>query len=84
MFALPAYRCAYGFGRARLKSYSGRISSSPTRGALFAFFLDGLVVPFFIVNALLARDVAGADHADGVAAFSKHNGHEPSPFGQPD
>src|SRR5687768_6051792 len=48
-----------GFGPARLKSYSGRISSSPTRGAGFVFFLPDLIVPFFIVNALLARDVAG-------------------------
>jgi hypothetical protein len=36
------------------------------------FFFD-LAIAFFIVDALSARHEAGADDADGVSSFAKHN-----------
>ena len=78
-FSLLPYRSANRFRSPRLKSYSGRISSGSTLVARgFPVFL-GLDVPFFIVNALSARSLAGADDPDRVSAFGKHNRDETGP-----
>lgn len=62
------YREAYLLGAARLKSYSGRISSSPRRPASLP-----LLEAFFIIFSFRASRAPGADDADGLAAVGVHD-----------
>ena len=66
-----AYRAAYLFERARLKSYSGSISSWPR------VLARALLVFFFIVPALSAGCLPGADDTYCVTTLGEHY-HEQS------
>src|SRR5437763_1212701 len=67
--ALPAaYRSAYLLGEARLKSYSGRISSASTESA--AFLLLGV---FFIAPSLTPCGRARADNPNSLATLNVHD-----------
>src|SRR3972149_9575888 len=60
------------FGRARLKSYSGRMSSTPTlRG------VASLALALFIVSPLTACGLPCADQANRFATFREHDREEP-------
>jgi hypothetical protein len=69
-----AYREAYGFGRARLKSYSGRTSSSGMR-SIAVFLLFGFLMFF----SLAARCSAGADQVNYAIALSEHYHEQAAP-----
>src|ERR1017187_7153154 len=67
--ALPAaYRDAYLLGEARLKSYSGRISSAPTCSVALP-----LVDDLFIVSPLTPCGPSRANDANGFAPFYVHD-----------
>src|SRR3990172_3526110 len=67
------------FGRARLKSYSGRMSSTPTlRG------VASLALALFIVSPLTACGLPCADQANRFATFRKHDREDPLSLGLPE
>ena len=67
--ALPAaYRDAYLLGEARLKSYSGRISSASAGPVAF-----GLIGDLFIVPSFTPRGTPRADDSNGLAALHVHD-----------
>src|SRR5262245_20538798 len=69
-----AYREAYLFRRARLKSYSGRTSSARRRRAARV-----LAFAFLMNSPLAARRLARADQPDHIVAFREHYHEQPAP-----
>ncbi len=69
------YREAYLFGRARLKSYSGRISSTPTSA------LPPDFIAFFIRSPFATSRLSRTDQADRVAPVREHDRQKPLPLG---
>src|SRR5712664_2833368 len=69
-----AYREAYLFGRARLKSYTGRVSSTPT-----ACPIVFLAFALFICSPLTARCLPCADQTGHLAALGKHYHEQSAP-----
>jgi hypothetical protein len=61
---------AYGFGRALLKSYSGRMSSGPSSDTFLARF-------FFIRGTFAECGYARGDETNAPAPFCEHDGEQP-------
>lgn len=66
-------RAAYGFRRAVLKSYSGRISSSSASRTV-----SGLSERFFMGLLLCARYGTSTDYANSIFLLGKHYSNQPA------